>query len=100
MSTSLLYHAFGIRGYQYTRTDYQGGEVIFSIHQEPHTCRCSACGSPEVKPRGHVELARLGASPGGCLWRVRGAAILACDASPQTWRVTPAPLSAAAPRRS
>ena len=55
MSTSLLYHAFGIRGYQYTRTDYQGGEVIFSIHQEPHTCRCSACGSPEVKPRGHVQ---------------------------------------------
>src|SRR3954453_584683 len=54
MSTSLLYHAFGIRGYQYTRTDYQGGQVIFSIHQEPQTCRCSACGSREVKPRGHV----------------------------------------------
>jgi len=55
MSTSLLYHAFGIRGYQYTRTDYQDGQVIFSIHQEPHTCRCSVCGSPEVKSRGHVE---------------------------------------------
>jgi transposase len=54
MSTSLLYHAFGIRGYQYTRTDYQGGQVIFSIHQEPQTCRCSACGSRDVKPRGHV----------------------------------------------
>ena len=23
MSTSLLYHAFGIRGYAYARTDYQ-----------------------------------------------------------------------------
>jgi transposase len=55
MSTSLLYHAFGIRGYQYTRTDYQDGEVIFSIHQEPQTCRCPACGSRDVKPRGHVE---------------------------------------------
>jgi transposase len=55
MSTSLLYHAFGIRGYQYTRTDYQGGQVIFSIHQEPQTCRCSACGSREVRHRGHVE---------------------------------------------
>jgi len=54
MSTSLLYHAFGIHGYQYTRTDYQGGQVIFSIHQEPQTCRCSACGSRDVKPRGHV----------------------------------------------
>ena len=49
-----MYQAFGIRGYQYTRTDYQGGQVIFSIHQEPQTCRCSACGSRDVKPRGHV----------------------------------------------
>src|SRR4051794_19047063 len=55
MSTSLLYHAFGIRGYQYTRTDYQGGQVIFTIHQEPSTCRCSACGSPDVHSRGRVE---------------------------------------------
>ena len=37
MSTSLLYHAFGIRGYEYVRTDYQDGEVIFTIHQEPET---------------------------------------------------------------
>ena len=54
MSTSLLYHAFGIRGYQYTRTDYQDGQVIFTIHQEPRTCRCSACGAPQVQSRGHV----------------------------------------------
>ena len=55
MSTSLLYHAFGIRGYQYTRTDYQDGQVIFTIHQEPETCRCSACGSPRLNFRGRVE---------------------------------------------
>ena len=55
MSTSLLYHAFGIRGYQYVRTDYQDGQVIFTIRQEPETCRCSACGSREVQSRGHVE---------------------------------------------
>jgi transposase len=55
MSTSLLYHAFGIRGYQYTRSDYHGGQVTFTIHQEPKTCRCSACGSSDVKHRGHVE---------------------------------------------
>jgi transposase len=55
MSTSLLYHAFGIRGYHYTRTQYQRGQVIFTIHQKPQACRCSACGSREVKPRGHVE---------------------------------------------
>jgi transposase len=55
MSTSLLYHAFGIRGYQYTRTDYPGGETVFTIHQKPETCRCSACGSAQVQMRGRVE---------------------------------------------
>lgn len=55
MSTSLLYHAFGIRGYHHTRTDYQGGQTIFTIRQEPETCRCSACGSPQVQSRGQVE---------------------------------------------
>jgi transposase len=55
MSTSLLYHAFGIRGYHHTRTDYQGGQTIFTIRQEPESCRCSACGSPEVQSRGQVE---------------------------------------------
>src|SRR4051812_11278392 len=55
MSTSLLYHAFGIRGYTYRRTDYQGGRTIFTIEQEPETCRCPACGSPKVQSRGHVE---------------------------------------------
>src|SRR5512135_622807 len=55
MSTSLLYYAFGIRGYQYTCTDYQDGQTIFTIHQDPETYRCSACGSPQVRSRGRVE---------------------------------------------
>jgi transposase len=55
MSTSLLYHAFGIRGYEYNRTDYQGGQTIFTIHQPPESCRCSACGSSQVHSRGRVE---------------------------------------------
>ena len=33
MSTSLLYHAFGVRGYGYVKTAYVGGEVIFTIEQ-------------------------------------------------------------------
>jgi transposase len=55
MSTSFLYHAFGIRGFQYVRTQYQDGQVILTIRQQPETCRCSACGSPQVISRGHVE---------------------------------------------
>ena len=52
MSTSLLYHAFGIRGYVYSRTQYDNGQVIFTIHQEAETYRCSACGSSQVISRG------------------------------------------------
>lgn len=55
MSTSLLYHAFGIRGYQHIRTEYRDGQTIFTIRQDPEACRCSACGSAEVRPRGHAE---------------------------------------------
>ena len=55
MSTSLLYHAFGIRGYDYVRTEYQDGQVIFTIAQDPEDCRCPACGSRDVISRGHAE---------------------------------------------
>lgn len=55
MSTSLLYHAFAIRGYEYVRTEYPGGSVVFTIQQDPKTFRCEACGSHDVRPRGRVE---------------------------------------------
>jgi transposase len=55
MSTSLLYHAFSIRGYQYVATDYHEGGVIFRIGKNLKDCRCSACGSAYVASRGHVE---------------------------------------------
>lgn len=55
MSTSLLYHAFGIRGYQHVATDFQEGGVSFRIVKEIKDCRCSACGSAYVAPRGAVE---------------------------------------------
>ena len=55
MSTSLLSHAFGIRGYKYVRTAYEGGETVFTIRQEPRTCRCEACGSRDVRPKGQVQ---------------------------------------------
>ncbi len=52
MSTSLLYHGFGIRGYTYGRTEYEGGTVIFTICQERGDLRCAACGSRRVIRRG------------------------------------------------
>jgi transposase len=55
MSTSFLYHAFGIRGYQYVRTVYEAGQVRLAIRQPRKAWRCSACGSRSVRPRGAIE---------------------------------------------
>jgi len=55
MSTSLLYHGFGIRGYAYVRTEFHHGQVFFTIRQGDDTLRCSACGSRDVGSRGHAE---------------------------------------------
>jgi transposase len=55
MSTSLLYHAFGTKGYRHVRTTYVQEQTIFTLGQEPGTWRCSACGSADVVSRGRVE---------------------------------------------
>jgi transposase len=52
MSTSLLYHGFGIRGYQYEKTEYLEGGIVFSVTQPRETCRCAACGASNVTLRG------------------------------------------------
>jgi transposase len=54
MSSSLLYQAFGVRGYRYVSTSYWEGHVVFRIEAKPEEVRCSACGSPEVVRRGSV----------------------------------------------
>jgi transposase len=52
MSTSLLYHGWGIVGYQYQRTLYVEGKVIFRIAQDPTTLRCPCCESRKLIRRG------------------------------------------------
>jgi len=42
MSTSLLYHGFGICGYRYLKTEYIDGKVIFHLEQPRDQLRCSA----------------------------------------------------------
>jgi len=54
MSTSLLYHAFGVRDYQYLKSNFVEGRVVFVIEQKPATLRCAACGSKEVIRQGSV----------------------------------------------
>ena len=52
MSTSLLYHGFKIRGYQYVNTRHEQGRVIFTVRAGDGALRCSTCGSTRVVRRG------------------------------------------------
>ena len=54
MSTSLLYHGLGIRGYNYLSTTYLDGDVIFKIYQDKVNLRCSECNSRELIRRGTI----------------------------------------------
>ncbi len=48
MSTSLLYHAFGIREYKYVRTEYHEGHTIFTIKKDRFSLRCPCCHGKNV----------------------------------------------------
>ena len=48
MSTSLLYHAFGIRGYDYQASRYDLGQIFFKIEAPRKSLKCPACGSADV----------------------------------------------------
>lgn len=55
MSTSLLYHGFGLRGYRYRRTEFINGHVYFTVEMKPDQIRCSACNCRQVVRRGKIE---------------------------------------------
>jgi transposase len=54
MSTSMLYHMMGIRGYGQVSTKYENGGATVTIAQERKTCRCPQCDSANVILKGGV----------------------------------------------
>jgi transposase len=52
MSTSLLYHAFGLHGYHYVSSRFEDGSVTFTIEQPRERLRCAVCGSADVWAQG------------------------------------------------
>ena len=54
MSTSLLYHAFGVRDYRYVKTEFIEGGVMFTIERKAGALICSACGSENTWRQGFV----------------------------------------------
>ncbi|SFI99044.1 helix-turn-helix domain-containing protein [Nitrosomonas sp. Nm34] len=54
MSTSLLYHAFGIIGYFYQNTRYIANAIVVAIREDQWRLRCPICRSRKVLCRGKV----------------------------------------------
>ena len=67
MSTSLLYHAFGIRGYSYTRTAFVGGTIHFAIDRGKNRCVARLAARRQythvVEPRERFEPSPSDANP-------------------------------------
>lgn len=67
MSTSFLYHAFGLRGYTYSHTRFEEGVIRFGVEHASDSLRCSRCGSSNVRKAGTVvrrfKTLPLGAKP-------------------------------------
>ena len=84
MSTSILYHLFGVkgRGIHYVHTRYEKGVACFRIDQDPTTLICPSCGSTEVRKMGTVLRRWRGLPVGGhptvVEWRVHKVHCLAC----------------------
>lgn len=52
MSTSTLYHGFGLKGYDYVRSDYREGAIIFTARPQARLIVCPVCGCSEIIRRG------------------------------------------------
>ena len=52
MSTSLLYHGFGVVGYDYVRTRYEGRNITFTIRHKRGKLRCPVCRGRKIVMRG------------------------------------------------
>jgi transposase len=55
MSTSFLYHAFGLHGYEYVHQQFVKGSIHFRIRPKAKQVRCSRCKSYRVIHRGMSE---------------------------------------------
>lgn len=86
MSTSILYHCFGVmgRGIHHVHVRFEKGCTVFRIDQDPTTFECSHCGSRAVKKKGTVRRVwntlPVGLRPTVIEWFVQRVLCLVCGA--------------------
>jgi len=89
MSTSFIYHAMGLQGYEYVRQEFAGGSVSIKVRPKWRHLRCPACKSKRVVRRGQclrklrsvpigrkpiwliVEVPRVSCQECGCVRRIQ-----------------------------
>jgi transposase len=54
MSTSLIYHAFNVIGYNYVSTKYENGKIFYNIEHDKNRLECPDCGSHNIIQAGKV----------------------------------------------
>lgn len=54
-STSFLYHAYGLKGIEYVKTNYKEGRVYFTVQTKESQLKCSNCESSNVIKKGVIE---------------------------------------------
>ena len=83
MSTSFLFHAFGLHGFDYVRQSFVGGEVLFTVKPKPKMLRCPVCDSYDVIRRGiferRLQAVPVGLKPISLLIKVPRVACRTCD---------------------
>ena len=55
MSTSFLYHGFGLPGYDYVRQEFVGGNILLHVRPKGKLVRCPCCRSRNILRRGVSE---------------------------------------------
>jgi transposase len=53
MSTSILYHAFGLRGIEYRATRFEGEHIVFEAEMTTRNIPCPACNNEKVVFKGN-----------------------------------------------
>lgn len=96
MTSSELYHGFGLDGYQTMKTSFESGRIILDV-ASTRPPKCAACGSANVVCRGTYVREFKGLPLGGkhVIIRLRGQRVECCDCH----AVRRAVVDFAAPRR-
>ena len=88
MSAALLYHAFGMKGYDYESTQFFEGKMFVWVRPRRDTWSCSVCGSSKVIGHGH-QVRSIRSLPIGsqAVWLMVRVPRVACTACGKTRRI-------------